>query len=193
MMEKPKFQIEEPLKKSGGNGRKALVYTMSCAFALTTGLPEACGQAIPAETGISAYDSKETQLDLSESTANMFEEEFNVKSNMLKRLEQLYADLSTQGWDGYDAHPMEAESYRNMKSLLSLLTGSQLRSWNLFPSPNGTFMLSAKGKRIASVSVGNNGFSYAAMMKSSKMTGMESFNPARAAKVVDNILSFLEV
>lgn len=188
----PKFQIEEPLKKSSGNGRKTLVFTMSCAFALTAGLTDACGQETPAVTGISAYDSKETQLGLSESTANMFEEEFNVKSNMLKRLGQLYADLSTQGWDGYDAHPMEAESYRNMKSLLSQLTGSQLRSWNLFPSPNGTFLLSAKGKRIASVSVGNNGFSYAAMMKSSKMTGMEPFNPARAAKAVDNILSFLE-
>lgn len=188
----PKFQIEEPKKKSSGSMYTTLAFTLSCVFALTTSQLDVCDQSIPTITDTSTYNSKETSLGIYESTVNMFEEEFNVKSKILKRLDRLYSELNTQGWDGYGAYPMETASYNNMKSLLLQLRGSQLRPWNIFPSPNGTFLLSGKGKKIASISVGNNDFSYAAIFKSSKMTGMESFNPIRAAKVIENILSFLE-
>ena len=117
-----------------------------------------------------------------------FNSEFASKAGMIARLENLYGDLQHEGWDGYGSAPLEESSYNNTKKLLELLSGSQLSFWNLFPSPNGTFLLSAKSG-IASINIGNKEFSYAAMKGEIRLMGKEAFDADQAAKVVEHIHS----
>lgn len=85
---------------------------------------------------------------------------FSEKGLMLERLAKLRSDL-LQGWDGYAGLPMESESYENTRKAISTMTGKALSHWNLFPCPNGTFLLTTKNS-MASINIGNKEFSYAA-------------------------------
>ena len=113
--------------------------------------------------------------------------EFSTKTKMLLHLESLFAELQYKNWDGYDSYPLETASYKHTKEIIESLSGTQLSHWNVFPSPNGTFLLSAKGKDIASINIGNEEFSYAAMQGTSKMMGKEIFKASRVVQIINNI------
>ena len=72
------------------------------------------------------------------------------------------------------------------------MTGSQLAFWNLFPSPNGTFLLSVKNGDIASVSIGDCEYSFAAMKDGVELIGREKFDSSRALAIVENIHTLLK-
>lgn len=122
----------------------------------------------------------------------LFSSEFSHKEQMLKRLESLYADLQYENWDGYGAVPIERLAYENAKKIIECLSGSELKCWNLFPSPNGTLLLSAKNGDVASLSIGNNDFSYAALKDDREIMGKESFDAKRVVKVIENIHLLLD-
>lgn len=117
--------------------------------------------------------------------------DFSYKEQMLKRLNNLYAELQYGNWDGYGSVPIETGSYINTKELIKLMTGTQLSHWHLFPSPNGTFMLSAASDDVASISIGNDEFSFAAMKDGIELMGQEKFDAQRATSIIRNIHSLL--
>ncbi len=106
---------------------------------------------------------------------------------MQDKAECLFADLQRPDWDGYAAYPLEEKAYHNVKALIAKLTGKQLSHWNLFPAPNGTFILTLKSSGIATINIGNNEISYAAVNGDTQLTGKEQFDAVQAAKVVEEI------
>ena len=113
--------------------------------------------------------------------------ESSAKSQMLDRAECLFVDHQRPDWDGYGAYPLEEKSYQNVKALIAELTDTQLSHWNIFPAPNGTFILTLKSSDIATVNIGNSEMSYAAVNGETQLTGKEQFNAVQAAKVVEEI------
>lgn len=82
---------------------------------------------------------------------------------MLSRLDDFIKKLNTVGWDGYGAYPIQKLSYKNAVRIVKETPEEVLRLWNVFPSPNGTISFEFKAREVAAMSVGDNGFSYAAM------------------------------
>jgi hypothetical protein len=94
-----------------------------------------------------------------------------------------------QKLDGVSGASMEQDAYINTKKVIDAMSGKALSHWNLFPSPNGTFLLSSK-EHIASINIGSNDFSYAACLDSESQTkGMARFSLAAFTAAVSNINS----
>jgi len=74
--------------------------------------------------------------------------------NRTKILSKLY-----KGWDGADADPIESKTIANMQNILKKGAEKDFSGWVLFPDDNGTLLLQSQNKN-ASVSLGNNYFSY---------------------------------
>lgn len=70
-------------------------------------------------------------------------------------------DISSlkQGWDGYNAAPVNKQVIDNMLVVLANCDGSQLNGWNIFPEVNGTILLQNYPRR-AGINLGDNSFSY---------------------------------
>ncbi len=85
------------------------------------------------------------------------------RDKILFELERLFTELSTHGWDGYGAYPIQQAAYLNAVSLVMNTPDKILKLWNVFPAPNGTITFEFKAREVAAMSVGNAGFSFAAM------------------------------
>ena len=58
----------------------------------------------------------------------------------------------------------------------------------LFPNTNGTLLLTAPGKQLASINIGNENFSFFAMGKDKKVIkGMKEFSPENLTNAFDQI------
>ena len=91
---------------------------------------------------------------------------YSEKEKMLGKLSNFFCKLNKEGWDGYNAFPIERDSYLNARKIVMDTPDSILRLWNVFPSPNGTISFEFKEREIAAMSVGNKDFSYVAMKES---------------------------
>lgn len=109
-----------------------------------------------------------------------------VTAKMLARLESFkYQEV---GWDGRDALPLEKDSYANAKIAISNAIDSDLRGWILFPNTNGTLLFTLKGDNVASISLGNKGFSFVAIPKDAKIIqGEATFSKENFLTCIRNI------
>lgn len=109
-----------------------------------------------------------------------------------KKLDELLT--LEEGWDGYGALPIEKQSYKNMKDAIKMFDRNVLSRFNLFPGTNGTLILSAKGKDIASINIGNEKFSYFAVGHDGKdARGEKPFSEDKfmyALKEIENVLGW---
>ena len=105
-----------------------------------------------------------------------FENDFQTKSKLLRRLEALKSSLH-EGWDGESGLPIEEQSYLNTKLAIERTPVRLLRRWRLFPDTNGTLTLQAKGVDVAGISIGNREFSYMAYVSpGQQFSGKEPFS-----------------
>ncbi|MCF0186283.1 MAG: hypothetical protein HUJ98_07340 [Bacteroidaceae bacterium] len=94
-------------------------------------------------------------------------------------------------WDCRGAVPMEETTLNNVKSVAEMLTGGMLDYWDLFPDVNGTVLLTTKDGQIASISIGNEEFSYAAVINNQRMIGQEKFDSHRVVSTIKHMHQFL--
>ena len=111
-----------------------------------------------------------------ETLTSAFENDFQTKSKLLRRLEALKSSLH-EGWDGESGLPIEEQSYQNTKLAIERTPVRLLRRWRLFPDTNGTLTLQAKGVDVAGISIGNREFSYMAYVSpGQQFSGKEPFS-----------------
>ena len=114
------------------------------------------------------------------------------KEKLLNRLDELYNSLNYNNWDGYGSYPIEKESYTNAYNIIQNSEDEVLEFWIIFPSPNGTILFEFKRDEIASVSVGNTGFSYAAMKELDNVIwGDYQYDLNKAVITLKEIVQFL--
>ncbi|MBQ4406062.1 MAG: hypothetical protein II852_03530 [Bacteroidales bacterium] len=68
-----------------------------------------------------------------------------------------------EDWDGRGALPISKDVLRNIKNVLSISEGADWQNWLIAPDVNATICLQSKKNR-ASISLGNNEFSYYALI-----------------------------
>ena len=64
-----------------------------------------------------------------------------------------------QGWDGYNALPVNRQVIDNMHGVLDNCESALLQGWQIFPEINGTILLQNSLKR-AGINLGDKTFSY---------------------------------
>lgn len=64
-----------------------------------------------------------------------------------------------QGWDGYNALPVNSQVIDNMHVVLDNCDSTQLQGWQIFPEINGTILLQNSVRR-AGINLGDKAFSY---------------------------------
>ena len=64
-----------------------------------------------------------------------------------------------QGWDGYNALPVNRQVIDNMHVVLDNCDSAQLQGWQIFPEINGTILLQNNIRR-AGINLGDKTFSY---------------------------------
>lgn len=64
-----------------------------------------------------------------------------------------------KSWDGAGALPMEKKAVSNLQKVLKQGVSADFRDWVLFPDEAGTLLLQSRDGK-ASISVGNNSYSY---------------------------------
>lgn len=112
------------------------------------------------------------QNDLTDALVNDYE----VQTKLLKKLDFLKNSLG-DNWNREGDLPIEESAYNNAKAAIKSTSSVLLKYWRLFPNPNGTLLLSPKGKPVAGISIGNEEFSYAAFVSDDKqISGKEPFN-----------------
>lgn len=120
--------------------------------------------------------------------------DFEIKSKLLERLDVLKASLK-ENWNGENDCPIEEDAYNNTRAAILATPSVMLKHWRLFPSPNGTLMLSPRDKSIAGISIGNDEFSYAAFVSDDKqISGKEPFDESSfisALKQIHRILGYV--
>lgn len=123
-----------------------------------------------------------------------FSEIFTYKEQLLNKLCDFYESLSREGWDGYNASPIEKASYFNARKVVMSTPEEILKFWNVFPSPNGTISFEFKEKRIAAMSVGNTDFSYVAIDDSGDSLSAErefdEYEAANALIAMSNLFGY---
>lgn len=104
----------------------------------------------------------------------------------LNRLEELKS--LPENWDENGALSIERRAYENTKCALEIIGEKASEAWNLFPNTNGTLLLTAPGKQLASINIGNENFSFFAMGKDKKVVkGMREFSPENLTNAFDQI------
>lgn len=184
------FHIAEPVRCRMATN--AAMYVITAVLSLDSGQYNICATTVDRNI-ISQNANVDNRFNVAADkyTSTILNSDFASKYAAMAKLDHLFAGLQHEGWDGYSAYPLEKKSYDNTKKVIELLTGAQLSHWNIFPSPNGTFLLSAKSNDIASISVGNSEFSFAAMKGETRLMGKEPFDARRVAQVVEHIHSIL--
>lgn len=111
-----------------------------------------------------------------------------VKESYHSRLES-FLELE-DGWDGYDAIPLEQKTFENVTELIERLPEDILGEWELFPSDNGSVMIVLKKRVMATVNVGNSTVSYVAKDAEGHMKyrGRENFDADGVAKLMRDII-----
>ncbi|MBQ9229783.1 MAG: hypothetical protein IJ190_01250, partial [Prevotella sp.] len=64
-----------------------------------------------------------------------------------------------KSWDGADALPIEKKAMTNLQKVLRQGGSADFRDWVLFPDEAGTLLLQSRDGK-ASISIGNNSYSY---------------------------------
>ncbi|WP_165154735.1 hypothetical protein [Parabacteroides sp. ZJ-118] len=190
-MNEMNFKLADPISHSHSL-HSTFVLTVMSALSISMGTYEATAASSAPECVVEQSGSSFHDYSLKVGLAAELSDDFVSKTRMLQRLESLYSNLQYDNWDGYGASPLEKQAYENTKRVIDSLSGLELKCWNLFPSPNGTLLLSIKNGDVASLSIGNNDFSYAALKGESKMMGQESFEANRVVKVIENIHLLLD-
>lgn len=109
-----------------------------------------------------------------------------VRINLRRSLRKL-SELG-ENWDHYGAAAIEKAALRNMQAVIELAPATALDKWSLFPSTNGTLLLTAKGEAVGSVNVGNEGFSYALMVGGEIYSANEqAFDAQEVAKLIEEL------
>ena len=104
-----------------------------------------------------------------------------------RRTEELAA--LTAGWDGAEAMPIQKKTVQNVKRLIKAGLSSDFREWVLFPDDNGTLLMQSKDG-TASISIGNNSYSFAIMKDGTVRTGESiKFTPASVLKTLRSVAS----
>lgn len=93
-----------------------------------------------------------------------------IKEHLISRLNSL-TEL-TEDWDGNGAHPILPSIAGIVRDVIENTPASVLSFWRIFPDLNGTLLLSAKGKHIIGLSIGEHEFSYVARHNSKKIKGI---------------------
>lgn len=123
-----------------------------------------------------------------------FTDSYSEKEKMLGKLSNFFCNLNKEGWDGYNAFPIERDSYLNARKIVMGTPDSILQLWNIFPSPNGTISFEFKEREIAAMSVGNKDFSYVAMKESGdSIMEQREFNMDKAVEALiamSNLLGY---
>lgn len=119
-------------------------------------------------------------------------EDYEAQINLVHKLELLKESLK-DNWDMEGGTPIEERVYDNAKAAILATPGFILKSWRLFPSPNGTLLFSPKSKAIAGISIGNEMFSYAAFVSDDKqISGVEPFDEQTFRFAMEQIHRILE-
>lgn len=95
-----------------------------------------------------------------------------------------------EGWDGYDAVPLEKDTYENVSGLINRLPHDVLEKWEMFPSDNGTVLLVLKKQVVATVNIGNTTVSYIARTNDGKniKRGRDAFDVEAVVKIMSEIV-----
>ncbi len=86
------------------------------------------------------------------------------RKKYLGNVDRLYQKLLQvsklqQGWDGYNALPVNSQVIDNMHVVLDNCDSTQLQGWQIFPEINGTILLQNSVRR-AGINLGDKTFSY---------------------------------
>ena len=113
--------------------------------------------------------------------------DINTYSGEAQVLYRKLRDISLlqQGWDGFNAVPVNKQVIDNMLVVLNHCDGGQLKGWCIFPEVNGTILLQNYPRR-AGINIGDNSFSYFCM-NGNQVSGDD--NKPFSASVFINILN----
>lgn len=169
--------------------KKTMVVTR---FALATIVAIACTSDNVEESGISndvlvGVDDIvcPAKIDCGENEILTFTDSYSEKEKMLGKLSDYFCKLNKEGWDGYNAFPIEQTSCNNARKVVMATPDAVLGQWNVFPSPNGTISFEFKEQKIAAMSVGNDEFSYVAMKDTGEsLIGRFAFDAIKAAEAL---------
>lgn len=97
------------------------------------------------------------------------------------------------GWDGYDAVPLQKAAFDNASDLINALSADVLEDWTLFPSDNGSVLMVLKKRVVATVNVGNTTVSYVAKSADGEVIkrGRENFSLGAVVALVSEIAAAL--
>ena len=92
-----------------------------------------------------------------------------------------------QGWDGYNALPVNRQVIDNMHGVLDNCESALLQGWQIFPEINGTILLQNSLKR-AGINLGDKTFSYF-IIRGNNVDGddKKSFSVSLVLNVLKNI------
>lgn len=125
------------------------------------------------------------KIDCGENEILTFTDSYSEKEKMLGKLSDFFCQLNKEGWDGYNAFPIEQTSCNNARKVVMTTPDAVLGRWNVFPSPNGTVSFEFKEREIAAMSVGNDEFSYVAMKDTGEsLVGRFAFDAVKAAEAL---------
>lgn len=108
---------------------------------------------------ISSRENSAHLSDLADDFSKALYKMIAIKRDLESRLSSLRK--LKENWNGYGAAQIESRSAENAQAVIINTPAAVLDKWHLFPSTNGTLMFTAKSGAVGSVSIGNDGFSYA--------------------------------
>lgn len=89
--------------------------------------------------------------------------ELTGRARFLARLDYLVKQCSEENWIELYENPLDETAIKNTKKIIENSDDETLDFYILFPSPNATLLFECRWHLIASMSVGNDGCSYAAV------------------------------
>lgn len=168
------FTISEPVRQA--KTKSVGAFAVCCISVLTLTMD--------------AYTSQHVEPKLKSEVCSDYNRSFLQKEAMLDRLDKLRNGLNSD-WDGHGGLPMEKESYKNTRNAIFSFSSRFLSHWNLFPCPNGTFLLTTKDN-TASINIGNRDFSYVAYRSAENhIKGISPYSDESFIKAIDCIHNVL--
>lgn len=108
-----------------------------------------------------------------------------------QRLDEVLAECSSPGWDGYDAIPINIAAYYEAIKFIERIPFSIIPMPEIIPEPGGEIAFEwYKGKRqvfVASVS-GKNEIIYAGLFGMNKTHGTEYFGDSLSPTIINNLI-----
>ena len=130
------------------------------------------------------YDKEVSELRRAETLGRL--------DDAFQSLDEMFLDCLEEGWDGYDALPLnEAAYFEARKFIESLPLISSIPMPEIIPEPNGDIGFEwSKGKRqvfVVSVS-GSNEIVYAGLFGTNKTHGVEYFGDSLPSMIIENLI-----